>query len=124
MPSPIAAISAALLLALAPSSHAQDKAVTPEEARVIAKEATIYGFPLVDNYRVMYSYFVDKENKDYKGPWNQIQNEANVFTSNDKAMQTPNSDTSVFTPRDRSPGGAAGHQPAGRSRRSGITRSS
>lgn len=28
-------------------------AVTPDQARAIAKEAYIYGFPMVDNYRVM-----------------------------------------------------------------------
>jgi hypothetical protein len=35
-------------------------AVTPEAARAIAKEAYIYGFPIVDNYRVQYAYFVNK----------------------------------------------------------------
>ena len=54
--------------------------MTSEEARAIAKEATIYGFPLVDNYRVLHSFFVDKSSKEYKGAWNQIHNEANVFT--------------------------------------------
>jgi len=32
---------------------------TPAEARGIAKKAYIYGFPLVDNYRIMYHDFVD-----------------------------------------------------------------
>jgi hypothetical protein len=32
-------------------------AVTPEQARAIAKEAYIYGFPMVDNYRVQYAYY-------------------------------------------------------------------
>ena len=49
-------------------------AVTPEQARAIAKEAYVYGFPMVDNYRVMYSYFVNKEDPEYKGDWNQIHN--------------------------------------------------
>lgn len=66
---------------------------TPDEARVIAKEAYIYGFPLVDSYRIQYSYFVDRNDKEYKGPWNQIQNTARVYTPDDKAIQTPNSDT-------------------------------
>ena len=35
--------------------------IAPEEVRAIAKEAYIYGFPLVDNYRVEYAYFVDRE---------------------------------------------------------------
>ena len=67
--------------------------ISAHEARAIAKEATIYGFPLVDNYRVQYSYFVDRNNPDFKAPWNTLNNVARVFTPDDKAIQTPNSDT-------------------------------
>src|SRR6476646_4222230 len=67
---------------------------TPEEARAIAKEAYIYGFPLVDSYRILYSYFVDSSDPEYKAGWNErVANNARVFTPDDKAMQTPNSDT-------------------------------
>jgi hypothetical protein len=48
-------LAAALLAGLAFTTHAED--VTPAEARVIAKEAYIYGEPIVDNYRVQYAYF-------------------------------------------------------------------
>lgn len=68
-------------------------AVTPEQARVIAKEAYVYGFPMVDDYRIMYSYFVDKDDPEYKGEWNQIHNTAGVYTPADTTVQTPNSDT-------------------------------
>jgi hypothetical protein len=67
--------------------------VTPTEARAIAKEAYIYGFSPVDNYRVMHAYFVDRKSKEFKAPWNQIANIPRVFTPEDKAIQTPNSDT-------------------------------
>jgi len=67
--------------------------VTPEEARQIAKEAYIYGFPMVDSYRIIYAYFLDKNDPEYKAPWNQIKNIPRVFTPEDKAVQTPNSDT-------------------------------
>jgi hypothetical protein len=63
---------------------------TPRE---IAKEAYIYGFPLVDSYRIQYSYFVDKSGPEYKGAWNEVHNTARVYTPEDKAIQTPNSDT-------------------------------
>ena len=75
------------------SSPPPPAAVTPDQARAIAKEAYIYGFPLVDNYRVQYAYFVDKQDPEYKGGWNQIHNTARVYTPEDKAVQTPNSDT-------------------------------
>jgi len=77
-------------LALAPA-HAAD--VVPAEARAIAKEAYIYGFPMVDSYRIQYAYFVDRQNPEYKAPWNQIHNIPRVFTPEDRAVQTPNSDT-------------------------------
>ena len=67
--------------------------VSPAEARAVAKEAYIYGFPLVDNYRVEYGYFVDRQNAEFKAPWNQIKNIPRVFTPADVAVQTPNSDT-------------------------------
>ena len=48
---------------------------------------------MVDNYRVQYSYFVNKQDPEYKGGWNEIHNTARVYTPEDKAIQTPNSDT-------------------------------
>jgi len=68
-------------------------AISADEARAIAKEAYIYGFPLVDSYRIQYSYFVDPSNPEFKTSWNQIQNVSRVYTPADKAIQTPNSDT-------------------------------
>lgn len=67
--------------------------VTPEEARRIAKEAVLFGFPLVENYRVQHSYFVDRRSADYKGPYNTLVNIPRVYTPEDRAIQTPNSDT-------------------------------
>ena len=66
---------------------------TPEEARAIAKEAYIYGFPMVDNYRIQHAYFGDSKNPEYKGPWNTLVNIPRVYTPADTAIQTPNSDT-------------------------------
>lgn len=68
-------------------------AVLTEEARAIAKEATVWGFPLVDSYRIQHSYFVDTSSREYKGAWNEVHNTARVYTPDDKAIQTPNSDT-------------------------------
>jgi hypothetical protein len=79
-------------VALSPS-NVQAMDVTAAEARAIAKEAYIYGFPMVDNYRIQYSYFVDTKNPEYKVPWNQLINIPRVYTPADTAIQTPNSDT-------------------------------
>lgn len=63
------------------------------EARSIAKDAYVYGFPLVDNYRIQYSYFQDRGGPEYKAPWNQLHNTARVYTPDDIAVQSPNLDT-------------------------------
>jgi hypothetical protein len=85
-----AALAGAVALATT-GTQAQD--ISPAEARAIAKEAYIYGFPMVDSYRIQHAYFVDTKNPEYKCPWNQLRNFARVFTPEDKAVQTPNSDT-------------------------------
>ncbi|MEO5914299.1 MAG: DUF1254 domain-containing protein [Luteolibacter sp.] len=66
---------------------------TPEEARAIIKEAYIYGFPMVDSYRIQHAYFVDRQSPEFKAPWNQLVNTPRVYTPADTAIQTPNSDT-------------------------------
>jgi hypothetical protein len=67
--------------------------IAPAEARAIAKDAYIYGEPIVDNYRIQHAYFVDHTNPEYKASWNQIWNSARLFTPADKAIQTANTDT-------------------------------
>jgi hypothetical protein len=67
--------------------------VSPAEARAIAKEAYIYGEPMVDNYRIQHAYFVDRANPEYKTAWNELWNSARLYTPADTAIQTPNADT-------------------------------
>lgn len=59
----------------------------------IAKEAYIYGFPMVDAYKTLYKQAVDKGGPDFKAPFNQIGNVRNVATPAFKSIITPNSDT-------------------------------
>jgi hypothetical protein len=91
---PKALICTATVLAVLnfPSARAAAD-VQADEARAIAKEAYLYGFPMVDAYRVMYTYFSDTGNPEFKAPWNHIRNIPRVFTPDDKAIVSPNSDT-------------------------------
>jgi hypothetical protein len=63
------------------------------EVRTIARDACIYGFPLVDHYRILHAFFVDRTHPEHKGPWNQVSNVDRVSTPDDRAVQTPNADT-------------------------------
>jgi hypothetical protein len=82
-----------LIVALAFPISCTQKEISPEEARAIAKEAYIYANPVVDSYRILYSYFVDSSSPNYKAGWNEIKNIPRVYTHEDRAVQTPNSDT-------------------------------
>jgi hypothetical protein len=78
---------------MTPTAQTAQASLTAAAARAIAKEAYIYGFPMVDSYRILYAYCVDSRNPEFKAPWNQLRNIPRVFTPDDKTVQTPNSDT-------------------------------
>ena len=63
------------------------------ETKTIAEEGFIYGLPIVMNYAVMYDYAVNTNSDQFKAPFNQIHNDARVFTYKDTTIITPNSDT-------------------------------
>ncbi len=75
-------------LAAAPAAD-----LKPEEAREIARDAYVYGFPMVDSYRILHAYAIDRANPEFKAPFNELRSMARVFTPEDRAVQTPNSDT-------------------------------
>lgn len=81
-----------LSLTLSTSAWA-DFTATPEEARGIAKEAYLYGFPVVEMYKTLYTQAVDKKSANFKAPFNRIGNTAKAFTAKDTAFVTPNADT-------------------------------
>lgn len=90
---PFMLIAAFLLAVPSPRCYANITENSPDQVRKTFKEAYIYANPMVDNYRIMYTYFVDKNHPEFKAPWNQIRHFSRVFTPEDRALQTPNSDT-------------------------------
>ena len=89
---PTRLLLAGLALLLSPGAWA-DFSASPEQARGIAKEAYLYGFPVVEMYKTLYAQAVDKGGPNFKAPFNRIGNTARVFTPKDTAIITPNSDT-------------------------------
>ncbi len=63
------------------------------QARAIAEEAYVYGFPMIAAYKALYQFNVDKTNSQYKGPFNTIWNDSKTSTPKDTAIVTPNADT-------------------------------
>ena len=83
---------AVVLVTMATPAFAQDQCVLAE-AKAIAEEAYLYGFPMIVGYDVLYQFFIDRNSKQFKAPINQLHNEARVFTPTDTGISTPNSDT-------------------------------
>ncbi len=91
MPKFLMCIAYALPLLVTGTAKAAD--ITPAEARAVAKEAFVYGFAFVENYRSLYKQAVDSKDPDYNAPFNQIGHSRQVATPADKQFVTPNSDT-------------------------------
>jgi hypothetical protein len=86
-------ISSVPLAAHAAMDPGSPQQIRTAEARVIAAEAYLYGYPLVMNYKAIYMYAVWKESPEFKAPFNEIKNVARVSTPDDKAFVAPNADT-------------------------------
>src|SRR6478735_5655599 len=84
-------LAGAMLMFSGPAAKADWPGIL--EAKAIAEEGFIYGLPIVMNYAVMHEYSVDKDSGQFKAPFNQIKNEARVYTYKDTAIVTANSDT-------------------------------
>jgi hypothetical protein len=87
----IASVTGSLLVIASNASKAESPGLI--ESNDIAEEAYIYAFPMIAAYKAMYEFNVDKASSQYKGPFNQILSDAQVFTPKDTAIVTPNSDT-------------------------------
>jgi hypothetical protein len=97
----IALLGGALAVALTPAPSMAQEKLAPGETAEIAEEAIVYGLPLVMNYGVFYEYFVDKSGPQFKAEPNHLYNTARVYTPQDTAIVTPNSDTPYsFVARD------------------------
>ena len=67
--------------------------LTSKDAQAIAKDAYIYGFPIVENYKAMYAEAIAKGGGRYKSPFNTLKSEAKVVTPADTTVETPTADT-------------------------------
>jgi hypothetical protein len=68
-------------------------AVTPDEAREIARQAYIYGYAPIANYGTWYKQAVDAKAPEYVGGFNIFRNYAEPFTAANHDVVTPNNDT-------------------------------
>lgn len=70
-----------------------DFTATPTEARAIAKEAYLYGYPVVEMYKTLYTQAVDQGGTNFKAPINRMGHSAQVLSPKDTAQVKANPDT-------------------------------
>jgi hypothetical protein len=76
------------------TAHAQTSAaLTPAEARSIAKEAWLYAYAPIQGYQTMYNQTQNKDFPGYVGGFNRFRHYARSATPADKDIVTPNNDT-------------------------------
>lgn len=66
---------------------------TPEQARRIAAEGWIWGYPLVENYGTLYAQAVDEDDPRYVGGFGVFRHYPESFTPADTETVAPNNDT-------------------------------
>jgi hypothetical protein len=89
-------VTGALFLVSCSSSQAPSNAANApqtSDTQQSAKDAYVYGFPMVVNYQTMYKQAIDTADKDYRAPFNQLARSKGVATADDTFVVTPNSDT-------------------------------
>jgi hypothetical protein len=87
-----ASLLVSVIAFVAGDASAQTMNLKAAEAR--DRQGSLYlWLPVVENYRVMYFYQLEKNNPAYKGSFNSLANVARVFTHEDRAIQRLNSDT-------------------------------
>ncbi|MET4632320.1 DUF1254 domain-containing protein [Kaistia defluvii] len=74
-------------------SFAALPALAQDSLAAQARDAYIYTYPMVKNYLTMYQYALEPGGNQYKGPLNTLVSIARVYTPEDTAIITPNSDT-------------------------------
>lgn len=77
----------------AESVIAQPEELRLEEIRKIARDAYIYGFPLVAQYAGIHAAVADPAGAQYKGPPNQVLQVSRGFRSEDSGFAAPNAHT-------------------------------
>jgi hypothetical protein len=88
-------LSAALGLGLVPAAFAAMSPVSasPDEARQIAQEAYVYAFPMLENYRTLFTQVKGSDPRFAVGGFNRWRNYDRLATPEARTIVTPNNDT-------------------------------
>ncbi len=81
------------MIVLWSACNSQPKALTPEQAKQIAKEAYIYAYPMLEHYKMMFAMAMYPESGAYQAPFNVLTNNSKLNGPEDTIIVRPNNDT-------------------------------
>ncbi|MCP9845681.1 DUF1254 domain-containing protein [Synechococcus sp. Lug-A] len=90
---PPGALAATPVAAPVPSSRGQATALSPAEARAIAKEAWLYAYAPLQGYQTLWNQTQNKAFPGYVGGFDRFRHYSRSATPADKDIVTPNNDT-------------------------------
>ena len=67
--------------------------VSPEEAKQIAEEAYIFAYPMLDNYKTLFTFALDKDSGAYRAPLNNFHHNRQLLGPEFTEVVGPNNDT-------------------------------
>lgn len=67
--------------------------ITPEEAKEIAKEAYVFAYPMIENYKILYAQSVNKQSPAYEGSANTLTIKRELLDYKYRAVVAPNNNT-------------------------------
>ena len=66
---------------------------TQADETAIAREAFLYGYPIVDGYSILLNQALDKQSPGFQAPMNTISHRRRLATPQDRVIVSPNTDT-------------------------------
>ncbi len=75
------------------SASGSESPVTPQEAETIAKEAYVYAYPMLENYRTMYLQAIDRTAPGYTASFNELVHKTELLGPEFRDVVRPNNDT-------------------------------
>lgn len=93
MPALAAGLFGLVMTACTSLPNAPGSAVSPAEARAIAKEAWLYGYAPIQGYQTFYNQALNTQAPGYVGGLNTFRHYSRTYTPQDAEIVTPNNDT-------------------------------
>jgi len=90
------ALLVAIGLGASAAEHTAEE-LPASDAQQIAKEAYIYGVPLIESYRALVAEGLDSANPRFQAPLNTLTSEARIYAPGDRGVKTPNPDIARST---------------------------